>query len=101
MYRERPSRPNAISMPALEAPSLRDRRRHAEKVGGTACPRAALGHWASIMRSIAVLRFRVLVSAQVMSSRLRTRPSRESCALIAFESQQLYEQLVWVWERQL
>src|SRR6266403_599650 len=56
----RPSRPNAISMPALEAPSLRDRRRHAEKVGGTACPRAALGHWASIMRSIAVLRFRVL-----------------------------------------
>jgi len=65
MYRERPSRPNAISMPALEAPSLRDRRRHAEKVGGTACPRAALGHWASIMRSIAVLRFRVLVSAQV------------------------------------
>ena len=42
-----------------------------EKVGGTTCPRAALGHWASIMRSIAVLRFRVLVSAQVMSSRLR------------------------------
>jgi len=36
-----------------------------EKVGGTTCPRAALGHWASIMRSIAVLRFRVLVSAQV------------------------------------
>ena len=34
-------------------------------------------------------------------SRRRPRPSRESCALIPFESQQLYEQLVWVWERQL